>query len=165
MGHLKGKIKSTSFNGFTLTELVISIAILGTLSAIAVPQFFSQLQSAKQTTCIVFMTKTLSTVTGASAEGDPKGWDDLHEYSAVMSTNGPAKGKDFSTDISINEDYDFSMTDTSPLYKAECIPINSSLAKYNALGCVNIQSGAFQIKQGDGTTPAGTTPETTPTCT
>lgn len=158
------KKQHSSTRGFSLTELLTAVAILGTLSAIAVPNFFSQLQSAKQRSCTVFITKTLSTVTGASAEAAPKGWDDLHEYSAVMTTNGPAKGANFSTDLTINEDYKFSLTDSNPLYQAECIPTNSSLANFNILGCVNIESGAFQVKQGDGTTPAGTTPATTPIC-
>ena len=158
------RFEALNTKGFTLTELLISVAILGTLSTIAVPNFFSQLQSAKQRSCTVFMTKTLSTVTGAREEAEPKGWDDLHEYSAVMTTNGPAEGADFLTDLTINEDYKFSLKDSNPLYEAECIPTNSSLANHNILGCVNIESGAFQVKQGDGTTPAGTTPATTPTC-
>ena len=154
------KAKNISGKGFTLTEMITAMAILGILTSIAVPTYFSQLLKAKQNSCIIATTTTLSAVLGAAGEAPPKGWDDINNYTAVMTTNGPAKGSDFSNKLDLNEDYKFSMVDSNPLYETECIPIDTSLANYNVLGCVHIETGAFQIKQGDGTTSA-----TKPICT
>ena len=151
--------KYISARGYTLPEMLTTVAILGVLTSIAAPSYFSQLVKAKQNSCIVFTTTTLSAVVGAAGDAPPVGWDDVNNYSAVMTTSGPAKGSDFLNQLVLNEDYKFSITDSNPLYESQCIPINSSLANYNVLGCVNIITGAFQIKEGDGSTPA-----TKPTC-
>ena len=150
--------------GFTLPEMLTTVVILGLLTSIAAPSYFSQLLKAKQNSCIIFTTTTLSAVMGAAGDASPKGWDDVSDYKAVMTKNGPARGADFSNQLELNEDYKFSIAESNPTYKTECIPTDTSLANYNVLGCANIETGAFQIKEGDGTTPAGTTPETTPTC-
>lgn len=151
--------KKNSGKGFTLTEMLIAVAILGILTSIAAPSYFSQLLKAKQNSCIIFTTTTLSAVMGAAGNAPPKGWDDVNNYSAVMTTGGPAKGSNFSNQLILNKDYQFSMAESNSVYETNCIPINTSLAKYNVLGCANIETGAFQIKEGDGTTAA-----TTPTC-
>ena len=146
--------------GFSLTEMLTATAILGILTSIAAPSYFSQLLKAKQNSCIIFTTTTLSAITGAAGDAPPKGWDDVNSYSAVMTASGPAKGDNFLNQLVLNEDYKFSINGSGlPEYKAQCIPINSSLTNYNVLGCVNIETGAFQITEGDGTTRA-----TTPTC-
>ena len=151
--------KHISARGFTLPEMLSTVAILGVLTSIAVPSYFSQLLKAKQNSCIIFTTTTLSAVMGAAGDAPPVGWDDVNNYSAVMTASGPAKGSDFLNQLVLNEDYKFSITDYEPLYESQCIPINSSLTNYNVLGCMNIETGAFQITEGDGTTPA-----TEPSC-
>ena len=151
--------KHISARGFTLPEMLSTVAILGVLTSIAVPSYFSQLLKAKQNSCIIFTTTTLSAVMGAAGEAPPKGWNDVNSYSAVMTASGPAKGVNFLNQLVLNEDYKFSIADSNPLYESQCIPINSSLTNYNVLGCMNIETGAFQITEGDGTTPA-----TTPKC-
>ena len=140
--------------GFSLTEMLTASAILGILTSIAAPSYFSQLYRAKQNSCIVFTTTTLSAVVGAAGDAPPEGWDDVNSYSAVMTASGPAKGALFLNQLVLNEDYKFSMAESNPIYETECIPSDTSLANYNVLGCVNIETGAFQIKEGDGTTPA-----------
>ena len=142
------------YDGFTVTELIIATTIIGTLGAIAAPSYFSQLLKAKQNSCMIFTTTTLSAVMGAAGDAPPKGWDDVNSYSAVMTASGPAKGALFVNQLVLNEDYKFSMAESNPIYETECIPSDTSLANYNVLGCVNIETGAFQIKEGDGTTPA-----------
>ena len=151
--------KHISARGFTLPEMLTTVAILGVLTSIAAPSYFSQLLKAKQNSCIIFTTTTLSAVMGAAGDAPPKGWDDVNSYSAAMTASGPAKGDNFLNQLVLNEDYKFSITDYEPLYESQCIPINSSLTNYNVMGCVNIETGAFQITEGDGTTRA-----TTPTC-
>jgi prepilin-type N-terminal cleavage/methylation domain-containing protein len=142
-------------DAFTLVEIIVATAILGMLSSIAVPSFVTHLLLSKQKTCIITTTTALTALMQAASDRQAAGWDDLSEYSPVMTTSGPAKGSNFTAELTLNDDYKFSIDDSSPpIYKAQCIPINSSLANYNVLGCVNIETGAFQIKEGDGTTPA-----------
>ena len=151
--------KHMSARGFTLPEMLTTVAILGILTSIAAPSYFSQLYRAKQNSCIIFTTTTLSAVMGAAGDAPPKGWDDVNNYSAVMTASGPANGVNFLNQLVLNENYKFSIADSNPLYESQCIPINSSLTNYNVLGCMNIETGAFQITEGDGTTPA-----TEPSC-
>ena len=146
--------KPISARGFTLPEVLTTVAIVGVLTSIAAPSFFSQLVKAKQNSCIIFTTTTLSAVMGAAGDAPPKGWDDVSKYKSVMTKNGPARGIDFSNQLDLNENYKFTMAESNPIYETKCIPIESSLSNYNVLGCVNIETGAFQIKEGDGTTPA-----------
>ena len=141
--------------GFTFVEIIVATAILGILSSIAVPSFVEHLLLAKQKTCIITATTALSSLMQAASDSQAIGWNNLSEYSPVMTTSGPAKGSDFTTELALNDDYKFSINDSnSPVYEAQCIPTNASLTNYNVLGCVNIETGAFQIKEGDGTTPA-----------
>jgi prepilin-type N-terminal cleavage/methylation domain-containing protein len=142
------------YDGFTVTELIIATTIIGTLGAIAAPSYFSQLLKAKQNSCMIFTTTTLSAVMGAAGDAPPKGWDDVSDYKAVMTKDGPARGPNFSNQLNLNEGYKFTMAESNPIYETECIPSDTSLSNYNVLGCVNIETGAFQIKEGDGTTPA-----------
>ena len=139
---------------FTLSELIIAVAILGILSAVAVPTFFSQLLSTKQKSCMLTMNNVLTTaMILVSRDEDANSWKDLNDENAVMTINGPAKQNKFST-ITVSEDYKLSMAKSGTLYTSECIPIKPSLANYNVRGCNDTQNGALQIKSGDGKTPA-----------
>ena len=101
------------------------------------------------------MNNTFTTAMRAAANGKVNGWNDLNKIAAVMTSSGPAKGDSFQTLI-LNDDYRFAMAHSSPDYIAECMPIETSLANYNVRGCLNTQSGAIQIKSGDGKDPAET---------
>jgi prepilin-type N-terminal cleavage/methylation domain-containing protein len=81
-------------DAFTITELVVSVAIIGILSSIAIPNYISQIcrsESAEAEATIGSIQAIIAAFhdeTGAT----PSTWDDLSSISAVMTNNGPASG-------------------------------------------------------------------------
>ena len=57
--HLKNKQQADSPNAFTLVELLVVVAIVGILSAIALPNFLSQTDKAKATEAKTHLASTL----------------------------------------------------------------------------------------------------------
>jgi prepilin-type N-terminal cleavage/methylation domain-containing protein len=98
-------------NGFSLTEVIVATAIIGTLSSIAYPSYVngenkSKLNTAKST--LASIPTIISAHIDATGEA-PTTWDDLSSIAAVMTNNGPAKG-DLETPITLpNSIYDLSI--------------------------------------------------------
>jgi type IV pilus assembly protein PilA len=82
-GNLKQRITT---KGFTVIELVMAVAILGTLSAIAVPNYMNSLLYAKQKEAELTIA-TLQTAAMAFVEEygrSPKGWNDVDRVQPVQ---------------------------------------------------------------------------------
>lgn len=165
-------------NGFTLTELIIAVGILGILSSIAIPGFYRQYQTA----CQGEAANNLSLLANsASAYKDiygvaPTTWRDLNDISAVMTTEGPANESKFPTpekepcpvgsecpeppdpgDLK-NEittpgcDYRLSRSSAKSgnkfIFTAVPTPDTGDKPSYNIVSCIDLENGASDLKRG-----------------
>ena len=150
-------LKSFLHKGFTLTEVLITILIVGVLSSLALPSFFRQIQ----TTCQAEATSNLSLMaSSASAYKDiygtaPTTWEHLSDISAVMTTSGPAKAGDGLLTKAITTpscDYVISRSSEKSgeefIFNAVPTPNNGDKAAFNVVSCFDLSNGASDLKRG-----------------
>jgi len=142
-------------DGFTLTELMITIVILGILSAVALPNYFNQVQRAKQSEAVATLAQIQNTLAAYIDEFNllPTGWKDLNEIAAIMTTEGPANLTTFNQIILPGDNYTLSRTDNGKEknyfeFTATSTNTNSEAAKFNVMACIDLVGGASDIKRG-----------------
>ncbi|MDB4638840.1 prepilin-type N-terminal cleavage/methylation domain-containing protein [bacterium] len=83
--------------GFTLPELLASIAIVGVISSVAVPMQLNQVEKARQNEVTATIAQIQTTIASYADEFGtlPTSWKELNSTSAIMTTNGPANQNDF----------------------------------------------------------------------
>jgi type IV pilus assembly protein PilA len=86
-----------SKNGFTMSELLASIAIVGIASSVAIPSHMGQIEKARQNEATATIAQIQTTIASYSDEFGvlPTSWKELNSTSAIMTTNGPANQTDF----------------------------------------------------------------------
>ena len=79
-------------DGFSLSELLISVSIVGLLSSIAIPNYLNQIERSRQNEASATITQIQTTIaTHADEFGSlPTSWAELNSTSAIMTTSGPA---------------------------------------------------------------------------
>lgn len=159
--------KQLNRTGFTLTEAVVVVSIIGGLAAIATPKYFSQLQANCQRQSQGFMGQLLSQTQAYYDEfGDhPEGWTDLDRIATIQTTNGPASGDSFSPVIIPGCNYSYTGTSSDNIFIYQSVFISdaaqepersetASANNLNVIGCINTRTGASDIRRGDGTRAA-----------
>jgi prepilin-type N-terminal cleavage/methylation domain-containing protein len=160
--------------GFTLVEAVTTVAIVGTLSSIALPNYISSKERAHCSDAKATM-MSIPPIIGAyiDATGEtPTTWDDLSSIAVVMTSNGPATGA-LNTPIKLpRTNYELSIegpSESTYLLTANCYvktpesdPANSEeelakdAEKYKIRSCFSVSNGASDLTKGSGTDPANT---------
>ena len=152
--------------GFTLSELVVTTAIVGILSSIALPSFFRQIQ----TNCQAEAASNLNLIAGSASTykdiyGEaPENWHELNSIRAVMTTSGPAdekrfekapyKGKeDLKSGITVPScDYVISRSSEKTgekfIFNAVPTPNTGDKAAFNVVSCFDLSNGANDLKRG-----------------
>lgn len=155
-----------SLNGFSLTELLIAVGIVGILSSIALPSFFRQIQ----TNCQAEAASNLNMIASyASAYKNiygeaPENWYELNSISAVMTTSGTANKKRFENDpyngkedlkngITVPScDYVISRSSDKTgeefIFNAVPTPNTGDKAAFNVVSCFDLSNGANDLKRG-----------------
>ncbi len=148
-------------SGFSLAEIAISTAIIGTLSSIAYPSYTNANNSAKLADAKA-KTLVIPSIIGQHIDetGEaPTTWDELSSVAAVMTTDGPATGN-LDTPITLpNAVYDLSVTGpTDSVYIMTATRVIDRESEENEDGkkytyaiksCFNVSNGATDLRTGD----------------
>jgi len=160
-------------NGFSITEVAITTAMVGTLGSIAYPNYIANHGRAKCSEAKATMMSIppiISAYIDATGEA-PTTWDNLSSIAVVMSSSGPATGK-LGTPITLpRNNYELSIEGPSEsIYSlsANCFiktqidnpengeEENPDKDKYVIRSCFNVSNGASSLTSGSGTDPANT---------
>ena len=142
--------------GFTLPEMMVTVAIIGILSSIAIPSYVSQTCKSKSAEAIASI-GSLQTIIAAYIDETgvyPTEWDDLNSISAIMSAEGEMGGP-FTKKWKLPSKY-HEITVSGPtnsVYNITAEPL-SSCEKRSIKACLNTSTGASKLNKGDGTTNA-----------
>ena len=165
-------------NGFSLTELMTAVAVIGTLSAISIPSYISQISRGCQSEPESIINQVMMQAQAYNDEfGNPaSGWSDLDKIATLMTKDGPALGTSFqpiplqTCDYNLwgkqdGNDYLFAVTKKnvigtpSPIFPFEPEPDeNGNIVmresdagdEFNVVACLNVATGASDIKRGNG---------------
>jgi prepilin-type N-terminal cleavage/methylation domain-containing protein len=152
----KGAILSGSC-GLTLPELLISVAIVGVLTAIALPNYMNSIKATRQKD-VANQISNIETSIGAYREeflSNPSSWDALSRISPVITNNGGAKGSTFTPITSPNGGaYTIAISSSGNLFSLTGTPLSSGSSKWDIKSCLNTQTGLSDIKLGNGNTVA-----------
>ena len=100
--------------GFTMSELLASITIVGIASSIAIPSHMGQVEKAKQNEATATIAQIQTTIATYSDEFGalPTSWQELNSTSAIMTADGPAIQNNFEPITLAGGNYKAAITNT-----------------------------------------------------
>lgn len=150
-----------NYPGFTLTEMLLAVGIIGTLSAIAIPAYTGQTKQIKQRQAEATMAQIMTSISVFNDEfgTSAKTWKDIDEITTILTTSGSAAENNLDPIVLKQSGYTLWITNNGSNYKLRAyIPagkvIDPEIVKYNILGCMNTQNGSSDIATGNLSTPA-----------
>jgi len=143
--------------GFSMTEVVATTAMVGILSASALPNYMESMKQSGRKEVQAFVASVPTTISAyIDATGElPTKWDDLSSIAVVMTNNGPATG-DLTSPITLPEaDYELSISGpTDSIYALTAKPLingNTDNSEFSIQSCFNVSNGASDLKIRNGT--------------
>ena len=161
-------------NGFSLTEMIVTVAIAGAIGAVATPTYINQSKANCQRAAESQLSQILATTQVFHDEyGEPPtGWADLDKVTTLMTTSGAAANNSFSAISLPSCNYEFSGSEqdgtllfiANPPSKSGSQPIDpnnpaeptSQNKSFNVAACINTSTGASDLRKGDASTAANT---------
>lgn len=167
----RGAEKCKSHLGFTLTELITTVTLAGTIAAVGTPIYINQNKASCQRSAEAQLSLIMSQAQAFNDEYGalPQGWNDLDKISSLMTNSGAAKGESFSKISLPSCNYTFSGTKKESSIDFLAAPPTSKSSQpdsdtaqetednksgYDVIGCINVLTGASQIRRGDGSESA-----------
>ena len=156
---IKKQCQIESSEGFTLSELLIAIAIVGILSAVALPNYFNQVQKTRQNEAATTLSQVQTTIAAYADEMGllPAKWSELNKITPLMTPEGPADKNNFSpvaiasagcAKASGKNCYKVIVKKKDQLFNLEARSNNSDAANYNVVACLDLRTGASDLKKG-----------------
>ena len=143
-----------SDSGLTLTELLMSVVILGILSAIALPNYFDQVNRSRQKEAASAISQIQTSIASYADEFGvlPTNWSELNDTGAVMTEDGPATANTFEVITLAGGYYNVVINNTDNLFTITAT--RDDKPNLNIISCVNLTNGASDINQGTKTAAA-----------
>ena len=134
--------------GFTLTEVMITTAIVGILSSIALPNYLNQVNRSRQNEAASTISQIQTTIASYADEFGvlPTSWAELNDTSAVMTDDGPATKENFQAIKLAGGYYNVSIDNTDNLFTITAT--RDDEPNLNIIACVNLTNGASDIIKG-----------------
>ena len=135
-------------NGFTMTEMLVTTAMVGILSSIALPNYLNQVNRSRQNEAASTISQIQTTIAAYADEfGElPKSWAELNDTSAVMTDDGPATKENFQAIKLAGGYYNVSIDNTDNLFTITAT--RDDEPNLNIVACVNLTNGASDINKG-----------------
>lgn len=152
----KNAVYSKFSFGFSLPELIVTVSIIGTLSAIAIPSYVGQLCRAESSEAESTIGAIQAIITTYIDETGvfPNTWDDLSTITAIMKNNGIASG-DLSNPITLTSGtYTLSVNGPTNTTYEILAERTDSCQNRSIRACLDVGTGASDLKKGDGNTDA-----------
>ena len=142
--------------GFTLTEVMITTAIVGILSSIALPNYLNQVNRSRQNEAASTISQIQTTIASYADEFGvlPESWAELNDTSAVMTDDGPANKDNFQAIKLAGGYYNVSIDNTDNLFTITAT--RDDEPNLNIIACVNLTNGASGINKGTNNSAAST---------
>ena len=134
--------------GFTLTEVMITTAIVGILSSIALPNYLNQVNRSRQNEAASTISQIQTTIASYADEFGvlPESWAELNDTSAVMTDDGPANKDNFQAIKLAGGYYNVSIDPPDNLFTITAT--RDDEPNLNIIACVNLTNGASDIIKG-----------------
>ena len=143
-------------SGFTLSETLVTVAIVGILSSIALPNYIDQVDRARQNEVTSTISQIQTTIAAYADEFGilPTSWADLNNTSAIMTESGPATDNDFDAIRLAGGLYNIAIKNSDNLFTITAT--RDDKENLNVIACMNLTNGASGI--------SSETAATTPNC-
>lgn len=142
--------------GFTLPEMMATVAIIGILSSIAIPSYMSQTCKSKSAEAVASIGSLQAIIATYIDETGvyPIKWDDLNSISAIMGEEGQMSGP-FTKKWKLPSKYHEIVVSgpTNSVYNITAEPLNGC-EKRSIKACLNVSTGASKLNKGNGATNA-----------
>ncbi|MDA7432749.1 type II secretion system GspH family protein [Synechococcus sp. AH-601-N23] len=145
-------------NGFTLPEVIITTAIVAILGSLALPNYLRQMQKTRQSEAVAAMSQLQTSIVGYVDENGihPNNWKELNQTSSIMTPTGPTDQNNLgwltmasSGCTATNKNcYTFKITRDKDSYTLKAKPMNKNSASYNVLACIDLKTGASDLRKG-----------------
>ena len=138
----------SSSEGFTLTELMVGVSLVGILTSLALPNYLNQVNRSRQNEAASTIAQIQTTIASYADEFGvlPSSWTELNETSAVMTDDGPATQDNFQAITLAGGYYDVAISNTNNLFTITAT--RDEAPNLNIVACVNLTNGASGISQG-----------------
>ena len=131
-----------------MIEVMITTAIVGILSSIALPNYINQVNRTRQNEAASTISQIQTTIASYADEFGvlPTSWSELNDTSAVMTDDGPATANTFQAITLAGGYYEVVISNTDNLFTITAT--RDDEPNLNIVACVNLTNGASAINQG-----------------
>lgn len=149
----------SNMDGFSLVELVVAVAIISILGAVALPQYFSQIQKSRQNEAATTLAQIQTTIASFTDEMGllPSSWSDLDKITPLMTPEGPANQDNFSwvslasagcTEANRTHCYEVNASEDDQIFTLTARSNQRDASVYNIVACLDLRTGSSDLKKG-----------------